>query len=169
VGLPKDVLQRRVRNELAMCERKLPHRLATSDPNVERFPFEVMVSLVKSPGPVWVAGRLSHRYNHRFVMIITEEYPYERPIVRWQTDIFHPNIMPADDGGYVCTRLLDDWSFSSNLLAFIKGIESLLVSPNPKSPYGTDSCTRAAEYFNKNPYNPPALVRRAPPGPRIVR
>ncbi len=169
MALPADVLRKRVRNELEMCERKLPHQIAVSDPSVSAFPFEVMVTLVKTPGPVWIGGELSHRYNHRFLMIITEDYPYDKPIVRWQTDIFHPNIMLRDDGGYVCTRLLDDWSFSSNLLAFIKGLESLLITPNPANPYGSDSCTRAAEYFNKNAYRPPAIVQKAPKGPRIVR
>jgi ubiquitin-conjugating enzyme E2 C len=101
-------------------------------------------------------------------MIITEDYPYEKPIIKWQTEIFHPNIMLPDDGGYVCTRLLDDWSFSSNLLSFIKGVESLLVNPNPGNPYGSDSCTRAAEYFNTHEYSPPVMVKRKNL-PRIVK
>jgi ubiquitin-protein ligase len=56
--------------------------------------------------------------------------------------------MMPEDGGHLCTRLLEGWSFNSNLLTFIKGIEMLLVSPNGSSPFGTESCTRAAQYFN---------------------
>ncbi|MCK4445336.1 MAG: hypothetical protein KAW09_12380, partial [Thermoplasmata archaeon] len=78
-----------------------------------------------------------------------------------------PNIMLPDDGGYVCTRLLDDWSFSSNLLMFIKGLETLLTSPNPGNPYGSDSCTRAAEFFNTHEYKPPVVVKRKNP-PKIL-
>ena len=65
--------------------------------------------------------------------------------------------MDPDDGGYVCTKLLKDWSFNSNLFSFIKGLELLLSNPNPDDPYENDSCTRAAEYFNKNNYVPPEI------------
>ena len=80
--------------------------------------------------------------------------------------IFHPNIQLPGDGGHVCTKLLDTWNFQSNLLAFIQGIESLLANPNPKSPWGTNSCTSAAQYFNKHLYDPPTGDLRAR-GPKI--
>ena len=70
--------------------------------------------------------------------------------------------MPPEDGGYVCTKLLDKWTFNSNLIAFIKGIEVLLASPNPKSPFENDTCTRAAEYFNKHVYKPVEKKRKRP-------
>jgi ubiquitin-protein ligase len=102
-------------------------------------------------------------------MEISEDYPYQKPLVIWATPIFHPNIMVPEDGGFVCTKLLENWGFDSNLLLFIKGIEALLSNPNPTSPYGTESCTRAAELFNRQPYVPPG---GAPPPkrklPRIV-
>jgi ubiquitin-protein ligase len=63
---------------------------------------------------------------------------------------------------------LDEWDFNSTLLTFFKGIESLLSNPNPANPYGTDSCTRAAEYFNKHPYKPPEIVQSANKAPRIL-
>jgi len=65
--------------------------------------------------------------------------------------------MDPKDGGYVCTKLLQKWSFSSNLVSFIKGIESLLANPNPDNPYASESCTRAAEYFNRHHYAPPEI------------
>jgi ubiquitin-protein ligase len=98
---------------------------------------------------------------------ITPDYPYEKPIVRWQTPIFHPNIMLPMDGGYVCTKLLDSWSFSSNLLGFIKGVESLLANPNPMNPYKSESCMMASARFIEEPYQPVELPKRRR-GPRIV-
>jgi len=125
---------------------------------------EVSITMIKTPGPIMHEQRIMHKYTHKLKIYITENYPYEKPIVRCQSEIFHPNIMIPDDGGYVCTRLLDDWCFSSNLMSFIKGLESLLTHPNPKNPYGSDSCTKAAEYFNKNPYKPPQILeaKKAP-------
>jgi ubiquitin-protein ligase len=82
------------------------------------------------------------------------------------TPIFHPNIMMPEDGGYVCTKLLEDWSFNSTMISFIKGVESLVTTPNPSSPFGTDSCTAAAEYFNSGERRLPPML--SAPVPRVV-
>jgi ubiquitin-protein ligase len=165
--LPPEVLRSRLKNEIEACHRQLPHHLEVSDPYLKSFPVSVSVSLLRIPGPAWKEDRIVTRYLHRFQIIITEDYPYERPIVKWQTPVFHPNIMEPKDGGYVCTKLLDRWDFKSNLATFIKGIEMLLASPNPENPFGSDSCTRAAEYFRGHSYSPPS-IRPAKASPRIV-
>ena len=157
--LPLEILQARVKNELALCRRELEHEIITVDDNISKFPFVVELRIKKVPGPIMHGGRVSHTYKHHVKVIITEEYPYQKPIVRWQTEIFHPNIMMPDDGGYVCTKLLDDWSFGSNLLSFIKGLEALLMQPNPRSPYKSESCVRASEYFSEHEYKPPLIVK----------
>lgn len=152
MSLPKDILIKRIKNELKDCKRSFRHRFILSDSMMKKFPVEFEVILVNTPGPVWKNGRVETKYTHKFKIILTENYPYQSPIVRWQSDIFHPNIMPPEEGGHVCTQLLEKWSFKSNLVAFIKGIEILLSKPNPRKPFGIDCCTRAAEYFNKHPY-----------------
>jgi hypothetical protein len=153
--LPADLLRKRVRNELDNARTGLAdHRIEVLG-DLSKFPIMIKVTLKGVPGPDMVEGKVVHRTDHIFLMEISEEYPYKKPLVIWGTPIFHPNIMVPDDGGFVCTKLLDDWNFDSNLLLFIKGIEVLLSYPNPTSPYGTDSCTRAAELFNREPYMPP--------------
>jgi hypothetical protein len=158
--LPRELLRNRLRNEIDVCIRKLSHPLFVSDATYTNFPLLVDVTLVNVPGPVLVDGAVTHRLVHRMKLYITDDYPYQKPVVVWGSDIFHPNIMHPDDGGAVCTRLLDSWSFSSTLVTFVKGIEALLMNPNPKSPYDTPSCTRAAELFSKSPYVPPASAYR---------
>ena len=167
-NLPIDLLKKRIQQELNLCERKLEHKISIEDSTLSSFPIEVRITMVNSPGPVMKNDKITNRFTHEFLMKITDQYPYEKPLVRWQTPIFHPNIMLPKDGGHVCTRLLDDWGFQSNLLSFIKGIESLLSNPNPKSPWGSNSCTKAAEHFNKSQYNPPVIVKSAVKGPKIV-
>ncbi|MDD2533068.1 MAG: ubiquitin-conjugating enzyme E2, partial [Candidatus Methanomethylophilaceae archaeon] len=88
--------------------------------------------------------------DHEFLIIITEEYGEKKPEVRWRSRIFHPNIMGPEDGGYICIKLLNEWSFGTTLLSFIKGVEYLISDPNPRSPFGTDTCMEAAEYFRNN-------------------
>ncbi|MFQ6127921.1 MAG: ubiquitin-conjugating enzyme E2 [Thermoplasmata archaeon] len=168
MGLPKDILRSRVVNEVLLCQRNLTHAISVSDPSLHSFPLEVNITLVKIPGPIWKDGGIKHRYTHKLTILITEEYPFEKPIVKWRSDIFHPNIMLPDDGGYVCTKLLDDWNFDSTLLTFVKGLEALLTNPNPTNPFGSDSCTRAAQYFNINGYNPPNVMESSKKKPRIL-
>ena len=141
--LPEEVLVARLRNELAICERYLRHPISRSEENLSRFPMDSEIKLQKVPGAFVQNGRVMIRYNHCFRIVVTGDYPFEKPLVIWQTPIFHPNIMMPEDGGHLCTKLLEGWSFNSTLLSFIKGVESLLLNPNPNNPFGTDSCTAA--------------------------
>lgn len=166
--LPKEVLRERIRNEVQLCQRELKHHISVSDPSLSSFPIMVSVTMLRVPGPDWEDGKIVHRFVHRLSIIITEDYPMEKPIVKWQTPIFHPNIMPPEDGGYVCTKLLENWEFRSTLVSFIRGIESLLVNPNPANPFGNDRCTMAAAFFNRNKYHPPIVMDQADRRVRIV-
>lgn len=148
MSLPNDILVARLRNELSACSRYVKNEVDLSEPKSVKFPIEIEISMVKVPGPVLDGIKVTRRYNHQFVIIISANYPFEKPSVAWKTPIFHPNIMMPEDGGHLCTKLLQDWSFNSTIISFIKGVESLLASPNPESPFGTDSCTSAAQYFN---------------------
>lgn len=147
--LPEEILKARLSNEISSCRRNLKVQLVISDEDLNEFPVNIDVTLLKVPGPVLEYEKVVYRYNHSFRMIIGRNYPFEKPLIIWQTDIFHPNIMLPEDGGHLCTRLLSDWGFNSNLLTFIKGVESLLVAPNGSSPFGTNSCTMAAHHFNR--------------------
>ncbi|MEM0344203.1 MAG: ubiquitin-conjugating enzyme E2 [Thermoplasmata archaeon] len=166
--LPISVLRERLRNEIEMCQRELRHHISISDPTLASFPILLKVTLLRVPGPDWEQGKVVHRFVHRMAIIITDEYPMEKPIVKWETPIFHPNIMPSEDGGYVCTKLLEKWDFRSTLMSFIKGIESLLCNPNPGSPFGNNRCTMAAAYFNRNRYRPPQVMDQSDQSIRIV-
>ncbi|MCJ7606317.1 MAG: hypothetical protein MUO94_00530 [Thermoplasmata archaeon] len=168
MALPADVLRVRLLNEIELCQRELRHHISVSDLRLSSFPILIDVTFLRVPGPCWEENRVVHRFVHKMAILVNEDYPLERPIVKWQTPIFHPNIMPPEDGGYVCTKLLENWDFASTLVAFIKGIEWLLVNPNPRNPFGSDSCTMAAAYFNRNGYSPPAVIEQSDRRVRIV-
>jgi ubiquitin-conjugating enzyme E2 C len=146
MGLVRPVLIRRINNEIA----DLNDYLRMSVPKVPdraQFPIELRVDLCNTP------ARISEDKigtEHSFIISISEDYPYERPRAKWLTPIFHPNIMIPEDGGFVCVKTLDNWSFGSSLLSFVKGVEQLLADPNPLNPYGTDSCMRAANWYQQN-------------------
>lgn len=146
----------------------MKHKIKVSDASLSTFPFYVYVTLLETPGPVFKDDMVEAVFTHDLKIAITRHYPYQTPIVRWQSPIFHPNIMSPDDGGFVCTKLVKKWSFSSDLYMFLKGLELLLAHPNPDDPYENNSCTMAAEYFNTNQFVPPELtVQRKKP--RIIQ
>ena len=116
MSLPMNVLKARLINELSMCRNNLDYIIECSDEASAELPVTLDIAMRGIPGPVLVTGKIEDKREHGLRIIITPEYPYEKPIVRWQTPIFHPNIMLPRDGGYVCTKLLDSWNFSSNLL-----------------------------------------------------
>ncbi|MFA6805094.1 MAG: ubiquitin-conjugating enzyme E2 [Candidatus Methanomethylophilaceae archaeon] len=146
MGLVRPVLIRRINNEIADLNDYL--RMSVPKvPDSAQFPIELRVDLCNTP------ARISEDKigtEHSFIISISEDYPYERPRAKWLTPIFHPNIMIPEDGGFVCVKTLDNWSFGSSLLSFVKGVEQLLADPNPLNPYGTDSCMRAANWYQQN-------------------
>ncbi|NLU46126.1 MAG: ubiquitin-conjugating enzyme E2 [Euryarchaeota archaeon] len=146
MGLVRQVLIRRLNNEVRDLDDYLGIGIGTI-PEDAVFPIEIRIGLSNASARV-SADETGD--NHAFIMSISSEYPYERPRARWQTPIFHPNIMDPADGGHVCVKILDNWSFGSSLLSFVKGVEQLLADPNPQSPYGTDSCMRAARWYAEN-------------------
>lgn len=164
--LPRDILVDRLRNELKACAGYVRDSPDLSDWKRVVFPLSIDIELNKVPAYFTVGRDRKVRYSHRFRVTVDPYYPYQKPAVTWQTPIFHPNIMLPEDGGHMCTKLLEDWDFDSTLISFIKGVEMLLMSPNPSSPFGTDSCTTAAEYYNKGaPFLPPLA---SIPSPRVV-
>ena len=169
--LPLEILQMRLKSEIDTCRRELPkHTIEVSDENFVNFPVTISVTMRGIPGPIWRDEGVSHLFTHNFTLKITDEYPYQKPIIIWESEIFHPNIMEPEEGGLVCSKLLDEWDFRSNLLKFILGIETLLSNPNPGNAYITESCSRAADYFREHQYKPPAIIKdRGKTGsPKIV-
>lgn len=166
VPLPSEILVTRLRNELRASSGYVRDAPDLSDPDKIVFPVTIDIELNQVPAHYVCGGRCGVRYSHRFRMTIDENYPYKKPTVMWLTPIFHPNIMMPEDGGHMCTKLLEDWSFNSTIISFIKGVETLVTSPNPSNPFGTDSCTAAAEYYNKGSKHLPPMI--AVPAPRVV-
>ena len=143
MGLPPQVLKRRIATELRDCSRYLGSDFKF-DPDKAEFPIRIDMHLSKVVGYEAPDRPIT---EHDFYIILSSEYGIQRPEVRWKSKIFHPNIMDPSDGGYVCTKMLDKWDFSTPLLTFLKGVEILVSEPNPMNPFGTNSCMEAARYF----------------------
>ena len=146
MGLVRPVLIKRINNEILGLNDHLRMRIKAVPENAV-FPIEIQIALKNTPAKI---SKDQTGSEHIFSIIVSEEYPYERPRAKWMTPIFHPNIMMPEDGGFVCVKTLDNWSFGSSLLSFVKGVEQLISDPNPANPYGTDSCMEAAKWYMAN-------------------
>ncbi|MDR0778235.1 MAG: hypothetical protein LBE48_02190 [Methanomassiliicoccaceae archaeon] len=149
MGLPRPILLKRLANELQRCSGYIGSNI-TFDPGIAEFPVEITVFMSNIPAYAKISDRIVTVKDHRYRLIINEEYPFEKPRAKWETPIFHPNIMPPEDGGYVCIKSLDVWSFGSTLLSFIKSIEHLVENPNAFNPFGMDSCMEASRFYLEN-------------------
>lgn len=150
MGLPKPILIKRINNELADCSKYLETGIPRIPESSDEFPVRIVISIRNVPAYMKEGDEIRQISDHRFVLILSEEYGYRKPEARWQTPIFHPNIMPPEEGGYVCLKTADSWQFGSTLLSFIKSVEQLVTCPNPKNPFGAGSCMEASRYFLEN-------------------
>ncbi|MDR3282668.1 MAG: ubiquitin-conjugating enzyme E2 [Candidatus Methanoplasma sp.] len=146
MGLARPILIKRLNNEIRALNEYLSISLPLT-PEYANFPIDMQIGLANTPARI---SKDSVGDMHIFRLIISEEYPYERPRAKWLTPIFHPNIMMPEDGGFVCVKSLDNWSFGSSLPSFVKGVQNLISDPNPDHPYGTDSCMEAAQWYADN-------------------
>ena len=70
-------------------------------------------------------------------MVFPETYPMKPPLVRFTTEVFHPNVY-AD--GTLCLDILQDaWSPVQSVASVLKSIQSLLTDPNVDSPANTEA------------------------------
>ncbi|MBQ7701413.1 MAG: hypothetical protein IJT54_03325 [Candidatus Methanomethylophilaceae archaeon] len=143
MSFPREIVIKRIRNELRDCSQYLGNDISIEDDLELPLELDMRISNVlayESPDKV-----IS---EHGFKIIITEDYGQRKPEVRWTSHIFHPNIMDPDDGGFVCIKMLNEWDYGTRLVTFLSGIVTLLSHPNPMNPFGTDSCMAAARFFN---------------------
>ena len=70
-------------------------------------------------------------------MVFPDTYPMKPPLVRFTTEVFHPNVY-AD--GTLCLDILQDaWSPVQSVSSILKSIQSLLTDPNVDSPANVEA------------------------------
>ena len=91
----------------------------------------------------WILGPPNSPYKNRFFQIeikLPEDYPFEPPVVRFLTPVWHPNIDPTT--GEICNDILKisgeskyTWSPGSDLVSVVMNIIAMLGGVfNNKSP-----------------------------------
>ena len=89
-------------------------------------------------------------------MEFTHEYPHRAPVVKFITQIYHPNVYT--DGRICLDILTNEWSPIYDIEALLTSIRSLLCDPNPNSPANGS----AAEMYVSNREKFEELNRQGP-------
>ncbi|XP_054163414.1 ubiquitin-conjugating enzyme E2 K-like [Oppia nitens] len=64
---------------------------------------------------------------------IPAKYPFEPPVCKFQTRLWHPNI--SSQTGVICLDILkDQWAASMTIESVLKSLQSFLSSPEPRDP-----------------------------------
>lgn len=80
----------------------------------------------------------------------SERYPEKPPRVRFQCEMFHPNIY--SDGNICLDIIQDKWSPCHNVCTILMSIQSLLTDPNcasPANPEAAQMYTKDKSAYNK--------------------
>jgi ubiquitin-conjugating enzyme E2 M len=102
-------------------------RITVPDPaNIQAFVVRV------TPGHgIWAGG------NFDFAFAIPDGFPFERPSVRCETRVWHPNI---EETGAVCLNILrDSYTPVTSICHLIVGLQFLFDEPNATSPLNKDA------------------------------
>jgi len=124
-------------------------------------------------------GKIEEKNEHEASLYVLRTYPYPdeqvgAPLrIFWESDIFHPNIVPGrkyGGNGLVCWKMIKEWGKTFSLITLIRGLQLLVENPNPYDPLTRyPICVQAAEFFKENPELTgafkPELKKK---GPRIV-
>jgi len=77
-------------------------------------------------------------------IIIPRNFPFKPPVVKWLTEIWHPNIYKKK----VCIGVQGkDWTPTMSIAGLIEALRNLLNFPNPNSPLNYE----AANQMKNNP------------------
>ena len=97
-----------------------------------------------------IFGDSGKNYENGFFRLklnFSEDYPFEPPVVKFDSEIFHPNI---DTAGNIDLDLLEkhSWLPSYSLASIITSIKSLLSEPHPSWPHPANP--EATDLFLEN-------------------
>ena len=118
--------KKRLRKDLKQLQSLTMQDGITASPRQESNLFEWQAFLTGPEQSAYEGG------IYELHLTIPCHYPVQAPKVRFQTEIFHPNIYQT---GEICLDILQDqWSEVLSIEKILLSVRSLLTEPNPNSP-----------------------------------
>ncbi|KAJ0171273.1 hypothetical protein K1T71_012823 [Dendrolimus kikuchii] len=123
----------RISREVKNFERKSPWGISCR-PQTEDTYDDLLVTLLGPKETPYERGIFN------ITVKIPDKYPFEPPLMKFNTPIYHPNI---DKGGRICMDLLKmppkgAWVPTITLETLLVSLQTLLANPNPDDPLMID-------------------------------
>jgi len=108
----------------------------------------------KAPG----APRPHLTTQHQFEIYLHAQYPRIQPRLTWQSNIFHPNIMPPEKNGGVC---IGGWTPAETLAQLCLRLGEMVQykSYNTRDPLDVEAARWAAQFEHLFPIDTRPLLR----------
>lgn len=97
---------------------------------------------------------------HRFRLELPKEFPNNKPIVTWLTDISHPNVVPNVRGAVCVSILGKDWNQNTTIVSVINSLYFLLTDPNPWDVYKHPRCLKSGEILRKYGFPRTRIIKK---------
>lgn len=78
---------------------------------------------LEAPGLSLDRRRIIEQKHHEFVLYLHHDYPRRPPVIKWQTPIFHPNLLGPERNGGVC---IGAWSASESVADLVTRLIDLV-------------------------------------------
>ncbi len=144
IRLPKQIWESRLKNEMDIIKE---NDVEVIEEHFDDESFSCTFKVINTPGPVKIGSNIALSFQHIFELKIPRSYPYFRPKIRWETDIFHPNIKLPKKGGEIKIDYIENWSFSCNLKRLVEEIKNLLLNPDIERVWESRNCKEAADKY----------------------
>ncbi|KAI3633537.1 hypothetical protein MIR68_008484 [Amoeboaphelidium protococcarum] len=123
--MSQDSVTKRLQSELCQL-------MMASVPGISAFPesdnLRKWIGTVEGADNTPYAGQ-----TYKLSLQFTSEYPFKAPVVKFITQIYHPNV--DFETGTICLDILkEEWSAIYNVQTILISIQSLLGEPNNDSP-----------------------------------
>ena len=136
---------RRLKQELASLSKETPEGMSASPIEDNLLKWQAMIF---GPEGTPLEGGI-----FELSLDFPEEYPFKAPLVKFISDVFHPNVF---SNGHICLDILRDrWTPTLDIRGLLISIQSLLVSPDlHQSPEGGANVEAETIYVNnRTEYN----------------
>lgn len=116
---------------LKRLQQELMSIMSSGDSDVSAFPagdsLFSWIGTIQGPSDTAYEG-----LNYRLSLSFSGDYPFQPPVVKFETPCFHPNV---DTHGNICLDILKDkWSAAYSVKSILQSIQSLLGDANVDSP-----------------------------------
>lgn len=143
-NLPKDIWSSRIRNEI---KQLITDDIEIIEKQFNEKSFSCKFKMIDTPGPVNIGSKIALSFNHEVHMKIPRSYPYTSPKLKWESEIFHPNIKPPKKGGGLWIEYLENWHFSNSIKKLVQEIKNLLMNPDLERRWKIRECVEAFDKY----------------------